>query len=54
MKYLVTSPGGREISVEANTSTQAKRKACQYWGIKPGDSWCGVSALKARRIYEKA
>lgn len=52
MQYLVTSPGERTITVEAQNSTQAKRKACRFWGIKPSDSWCGLSALKARKIKE--
>lgn len=50
MSYLVISPGGREIEIEAGNSTQAKRKACKLWGIKPSDKWCGVSSLIARRI----
>jgi hypothetical protein len=52
-KYIVTSPGGREVEVEAQNSTQAKRKACRYWGIKPSDKWCGITALTARRIKRK-
>ena len=52
MQYLVTSPGERVIAIEAKNSIQAKRKACRYWGIKPSDSWCGLSALKARKIKE--
>jgi len=52
MKYIVASPGERTITVEAQNSTQAKRKACRYWGIKPSDKWCGITALKARRIRE--
>lgn len=50
MKYIVTSPGGREFEVEAQNSTQAKRKACRYWNIKPSDPWCGMSAMKAIKI----
>jgi hypothetical protein len=49
MKYIVTSPGGREVEIEAQNSSQAKMKACRYWGIKPSDKWCGITALKARR-----
>jgi hypothetical protein len=52
MKYLVISPGEREIVIEAKNSIQAKRKACRFWGIKPSDPWCGLSALKARKIKE--
>lgn len=47
MKYLVTSPSGREITIDAKNSTQAKRIACKVWGILPGDTWCGISVLKA-------
>lgn len=53
MKRLVTSPAGREITIEAQNSTQAKRKACKHWGIKTGDKWCGITALTARRIKEE-
>ena len=49
MKYLVISPGGREVEIEAQNSTQAKKEACRYWGIKPSDKWCGITALKAMR-----
>lgn len=52
MKYIVTSPGGREVEIEAKNSTQAKRQACKYWGIKPSDKWCGLSALTARKLNE--
>lgn len=50
MKYLITSPGERELTIEALSSTEAKRKACKIWGIKPGDTWCGISALSSRKI----
>jgi len=53
MQYLVTSPGERTITVEAQNSTQAKRQACRYWGINPSDKWCGISAMMARKIDEK-
>ena len=51
--YEVSSPDRqRKIVVKAANSTQAKRKACKYWGYKPGDSWVGISSLKARKIPE--
>ena len=50
MQYLVTSPGERTITVEAQNSTQAKKQACRYWGIKPSDPWCGLSAMTAKKI----
>ena len=53
MKYLVTSPGEREITVNAKDSAQAKRLACKYWGIKPGDPWCGITAMKAKKLEMK-
>lgn len=52
MKYLVVSPGEREITVEAPNSTKAKQLACKFWGIKPSDEWCGVSVLKVTKIKE--
>ena len=52
MRYLVVSPGERQITIEAPNSAKAKRLACKFWGIKPNDEWCGVSALKARKIKQ--
>lgn len=49
MKYLVISPGGREVEIEAQNSAQAKKEACKYWGIRSNDKWCGITALKAMR-----
>ena len=48
-KYKVTSPGGREFTCIAKNSTDAKRQACKFWGIRVNDYWCGVSALKAKK-----
>lgn len=53
MKYLVTSPGEREITVNAKDSAQAKRLACKFWGIKPRDPWCGITAMKAKKLEMK-
>lgn len=50
MKYIVTTPGERTAEVEAKNSTQAKRKACKFFGIRPGDPWCGMSAMTAKKI----
>ena len=50
--YLVVSPGERELVVNAKNSTQAKRIACREWGIRPGDKWCGIPGLHARKIKE--
>lgn len=50
MLYEVTSPGGRVAHVEADNSTQAKRKACALWGYKPSDPWVGVANMRARKI----
>lgn len=52
MKYIVTSPGGREVEIEARNSTQAKRMACKCLGIKPSDKWCGASSLTAKKIND--
>lgn len=52
MKYIITTPGEREIIIEAQNNTQAKRIACKYLGIKPSDKWCGVSSLTAKKIKE--
>ena len=48
--YLVTTPGERETIVKAENATQAKRKACKDLGIRSSDPWCGISAMKAKRI----
>lgn len=53
MKYKVTSPSEREIIIEANSSYEAKKLACKFWGIKPSDKWCGISVLKAYKISKK-
>ncbi|MEG6613729.1 hypothetical protein V6C42_12815 [Pseudoclostridium thermosuccinogenes] len=53
MKYIVTSPSEREITVDAKNSTQAKRIACKAWGIRTSDKWCGMSALRARRVKDE-
>lgn len=50
MRYLVVSPGGRTLEIEAINGTQAKRQACRYWNIKPSDPWCGMSAMTAKKI----
>lgn len=52
MKYIVTTPGERTITVDAQNSTQAKKIACKYLGIKPSDKWCGLSSLIAKKIKE--
>ncbi len=51
--YLVESPGGREVLIKAKNSNQAKRQACRYWGYKPNDPYCGITAMKARKIEMK-
>jgi hypothetical protein len=51
--YEVSLASDRSVIVEAANSTQAKRKACKYWGYKPGDPWLGLSAIKARKISKK-
>ena len=48
--YLVTTAGERETIVKAENATQAKRKACKDLGIRSSDPWCGISAMKAKRI----
>ncbi|MCR4436193.1 MAG: hypothetical protein QHH06_10470 [Clostridiales bacterium] len=52
MKYIVTSPGGRMVEIEAANSSKAKREACKFFGIRTSDPWCGMSAMTARRIGE--
>jgi hypothetical protein len=49
-KYFVKNVSGRTLTVEAKDSTQAKRKACKYWGFKPSDYWLGITSMHARRI----
>ena len=51
--YEVSLASGRSVMVEAANSTQAKRKACKYWGYKPGDPWLGLSSMKAQKISKK-
>jgi len=54
MLYKVISPMlEQEIIVEAQNSTQAKRKACRLWGVSPSDEWHGISTMTARRLTEE-
>lgn len=48
--YLVKSSSGRALHVWATSSNQAKRIFCKEYGIRPGDYWCGMSALTARKL----
>ena len=48
--YLVESPGGRKLHIWAASSDQAKRIFCKEYGVRPGDYWCGVRALTARKL----
>ena len=51
--YKVTSPSDREIIIKAKSSKEAKTLACKFWGIKPSDKWCGITALKAIKLNRK-
>lgn len=48
--YLVKHSSGRMLHVWAVSSNQAKRIFCKEYGIRPGDDWCGLSALSAHRL----
>lgn len=48
--YLVESPGGRKLHVWAASGDQAKRIFCKEYGVRPGDYWCGVRSLTARKL----
>lgn len=48
--YLVKNSSGRVLHIWAASSDQAKRLFCKEYGIRSGDSWCGVSALTARKL----
>lgn len=48
--YLVESPSGRKLHAWAASSDQAKRIFCKEYGIRPGDYWCGVRSLTARKL----
>lgn len=48
--YLVKSSSGRALHVWVTSSNQAKRIFCKEYGIRPGDYWCGMSALTARKL----
>ncbi len=54
MLYRVYSPMiEQESIIEANNSTQAKRKFCKLWGIRPSDEWHGISTIQARKLTEE-
>lgn len=48
--YLVQNSSGRALYIWAASGNQAKRIFCKEYGIRPGDYWCGVSALTARKL----
>lgn len=48
--YLVESPDGRKLHVWAVSGDQAKRIFCKEYGVRPGDYWCGVRSLTARKL----
>lgn len=48
--YLVSSPSGRKLHVWATSGDQAKRAFCKEYGLRPGDYWCGVRSLTARKL----
>ena len=48
--YLVRNSSGRALHIRAASGGQAKRVFCTIYGIRPGDYWCGVSALTARKL----
>lgn len=51
-RYIVESPGGRQLQVEANNGEQAKRRACKAWGLRPSCPWVGVRNMRVRKIKE--
>ncbi len=48
--YLAKNSSGRALHVWAASSNQAKRIFCKEYGIRPGDYWCGLSTLTARKL----
>lgn len=48
--YLVSSSSGRKLHVWAASGDQAKRAYCREYGLRPGDYWCGISSLTARKL----
>ena len=38
------------VSFGGGTNSTAKREFCREYGISPGDYWCGLSDLTARRL----
>lgn len=48
--YIVKNSSGRTLHVWAASSNQAKRIFCKEYGIHPGDYWCGLSTLTARKL----
>ena len=48
--YLVKNSSGRTLHVWAASGNQAKRIFCKEYGIRPGDYWCGLSTLTARKL----
>jgi len=48
--YLVRNSRGRALHIWAASGGQAKWVFCKRQGISPGDEWCGMPALTARKL----
>jgi len=51
--YRVKNSSGRTLHVWAASSDQAKRIFCKEYGIRPGDYWCGLPDLTARKVKQE-
>lgn len=48
--YLVSGSSGRKLHVWTASGDQAKQAYCREYGLRPGDCWCGLSSLTARKL----
>lgn len=48
--YFVSGPSGRKLHVWAASGDQEKRAYCREYGLRPGDYWCGISSMTARKL----
>jgi hypothetical protein len=50
--YVVTTPGGRTVKIDAPNSSVAKKLVCKMLEIRQNDPWCGVGAMRAAKCKD--
>lgn len=50
MLFEVTTYSNGNCVIKANSNRAAKINVCKSIGVKPFDSWCGISSMHARKV----